>query len=224
MVPLKKREGSMDQTHEETLEENTEYDAKKIAEQEAREKQEEEDRTQEQADKDKATQIADQLKGGEAQADQLRRVLTREDTLEGLSLEDFRNKTPVLTEGIDFPFSDARKAMKARGLQGDVEEEVEADAQRYDENNIIRDILFDKTIAGTLTPLEKEALAEYLMKHRLISFKNGKPVDNGVAYSYWGDSQKRHDEIWNSPFFKEVLDLVNASFVANMRWNTHRKR
>lgn len=67
----RKDEAVMDKTYEEALGENAEYDAKKVAEQAAQEKQKAEDMAQEQADKERANQIAQQLKSGDIQSEQV---------------------------------------------------------------------------------------------------------------------------------------------------------
>jgi hypothetical protein len=131
-----------------------------------------------------------------------------EDPLAGFTLEDYKEKFSYL----DFP--GAREAYAKFGADAIVdgksaEEWLTLSDEHTAESDLVRDALYDKAIDGTITSVQKQALADYLIDHHIVA--NGElrgsntSITGGISSSSFGP---RWEELSESPTFAEVIELA----------------
>lgn len=123
----------------------------------------------------------------------------KEDSLAGLTAEDYKEKFRFLKKGVDFPDLGARGSNEV--LNGKtVGEWFNMTQEHAAESDRVRDALYEKAIDGTITPDQKQILSDYLIDHYAI--QNGQDPYNGKSAGIFGPRWK---ELWESPAFAEVV-------------------
>jgi hypothetical protein len=132
-------------------------------------------------------------------------VTAGEDPLAGLTPEDYKSKFRFLKRGVDFPQNLALPANEV--VKGKtVGEWLTMLKTHYDESDRISNALYEKAINGTITPDQKQILADYLIDQHVI--QNGLEPANGRSDSVFGPRWK---ELWDSPAFADVIAIAKEA-------------
>jgi hypothetical protein len=146
--------------------------------------------------------------GGTSEENAAEQQENKEDSLSGLTAEDFKEKFAY----VDYP---AAREAYARGGANEMvdgktaEEWLSMIDAHVAESDGLRDALYDKVIDGSITQEQKQALADYLIDHYQVA--NGElrqsttSMSGGKSSSIYGP---RWEELWESPAFAEVVELA----------------